>query len=227
MLVKNWMSRNVITIDAEQSMQQAIYLLKDNHINLLPVMESGQLAGIISDRDLKKASPSDASTLDVHEMLYLIARIKIKDIMTRNPHTVTQDFTVEEAASILLENRISGLPVLDEKRRLIGIITRSDIFRLLISMTGLGKIGLQIAIRLKDRIGIIKEVKEIIEQFQGRTANILTSDTNAPEGFMNAYFRVYQIDRERLEELLALIREQGDLLYVVDYRRNRRDIYHG
>ena len=77
MLVKNWMSKNVITIDADDSMQHAIKLLKEHKINLLPVMKKGKLAGVITDRDLKKSSPSEATTLDMHELLYLLSKIKV------------------------------------------------------------------------------------------------------------------------------------------------------
>ncbi len=225
MLVKNWMSKTVITVDAGQSMQQAIHILKENNINLLPVLENGKLVGVVSDRDLKKASPSDATTLDFHEMLYLISRIKVKDLMTPDPFTTTERHTVEEAALLLLEHRISGLPVVDSENTVIGVITKSDLFRVLIAMTGLGKIGLQIAVQVEDRLGIVKEIKEIIHEFEGRTANVLTSDINAPEGSMNVYFRIHRIDREKLEPLKEKIKEKGTLMYVVDYRENRRDIF--
>ncbi|MDP3283500.1 MAG: CBS domain-containing protein, partial [Desulfobacterales bacterium] len=138
MLVKNWMSKNVITIDADDSMQHAIKLLKEHKINLLPVMKKGKLAGVITDRDLKKSSPSEATTLDMHELLYLLSKIKVADIMSKKLHTVPDDYTVEETAEILLEKRISGVPVVDGKGKPVGIITKNDIFRLLISLTGLG-----------------------------------------------------------------------------------------
>jgi acetoin utilization protein AcuB len=90
------MSTPVITVNVNDSMQDAIELLKRHHIKILPVVENGDLVGIITDRDLKKASASDATSLDIHEILYLIAKIKVKDIMTQNPITVLPYFTVEE-----------------------------------------------------------------------------------------------------------------------------------
>jgi len=225
MLVKNWMSKEVITVDANDSMQNAIYILQEQNIKILPVMDGGNLAGIISDRDLKKASPSDATTLDMHELLFLISKIKVRDLMKKPVYTAKPDDTVEEAAALLLEKKISGLPVVDENNRLVGIITRSDIFRVLISLSGLGKKGIQFAIRIKDMPGIIKEVRELIHEYGGRTASILSSSDNAPDGYLNFYFRIYQIDRERLPSLLDKIREKGTLLYMVDHRENKRDIY--
>ena len=225
MLVKNWMSKEVITVDADDTMQNAIYTLQEQNIKMLPVMDDVKLVGIITDRDLKKASPSDATTLDMHELLFLISKIKVRDLMKEPVFTARPDDTVEEAAALLLEKKISGLPVIDEQNRLVGIITRSDIFRVLLSLSGLGKKGIQFAIRIKDMPGIIKEVRELIHEHGGRTASILSSSDNAPEGYLNFYFRIYQIDRKKLPSLLDRIREKGTLLYVVDHRENKRTIY--
>ena len=225
MLVKNWMSKEVITVNADDTMQNAIYTLQEQNIKMLPVMDDVKLVGIITDRDLKKASPSDATTLDMHELLFLISKIKVRDLMKEPVFTARPDDTVEEAAVLLLEKKISGLPVVDENNRLVGIITRSDIFRVLLSLSGLGKKGIQFAIQIKDMPGIIKEVRELIHEHGGRTASILSSSDNAPDGFLNFYFRIYQIDRQKLPSLLDRIREKGLLLYVVDHRENKRTIY--
>jgi len=225
MLVKNWMSKKIVTVGADDSMQNAIYILQEQNIKMLPVMDGENLVGIITDRDLKKASPSDATTLDMHELLFLISKIKVRDLMKKPVYTARPDDTVEEAAALLLEKKISGLPVLDENNRLVGIITRSDIFRVLLSLSGLGKKGIQFAIRIKDMPGIIKEVRELIHEYGGRTASILSSSESAPDGYLNFYFRIYQIDRQKLPSLLDRIREKGTLLYMVDHRENKRTIY--
>ena len=225
MLVKNWMSKDVITVNAEDSMQDAGYLLREHKINVLPVMEKESLVGIVTDRDLKKASPSDATTLDMHELLFLISKIKVGDLMKTPVITIPPDYTVEEAAVILLEKKISGLPVVDEKNQLVGIITRSDLFRVLISLTGLGQKGIQFAIRVKDKPGPIKEVRQLVHEYGGRIASILSSWDNVPPGRLNLYFRVYQIDRQNLPLLLDKIKELGILLYLVDHRENTRTIY--
>jgi acetoin utilization protein AcuB len=95
MLLKNWMTREIITVTPETSMMKASKILKDQNIHRLPVVEeNGKLVGIVSDRDIKDASPSKATTLDVHELYYLLSEIKIKDIMTRNPHTINEEATV-------------------------------------------------------------------------------------------------------------------------------------
>ncbi len=225
MLVKNWMNKEVITVKADDSMQDAIYLLKEHALNILPVMEDGKIVGIITDRDLKKASPSDATTLDMHELLFLISKIKVRDIMKKTVYTARPDFTIEEAAAILLEHRISGLPVINEASQLVGIITRTDIFRVIISLSGLGKKGIQFAVCLEDKPGHIKRVRELVHEYGARTASIMTSWDNAPPDHFKVYFRIYQLDREKLPSLLDKIKEIGTLLYVVDHRENRRTIY--
>lgn len=225
MLVKNWMSKDVITIEKDASMQHAIFLLKEHNINVLPVMDKSELVGIVTDRDLKSASPSEATTLDMHELLYLVSKIKVEEVMTSSVHTILSDHTIEEGAAILLEKKISGLPVLNKDDQLVGIITRSDLFRVIISLSGLGKRGIQIGVRLEDRPGSIKEIRELIRRSEGRTSSILCSGEDAPPGYQNVYFRIYQILRKSLPSLIEAIGEKGHLLYVVDHRNNTRTVF--
>lgn len=225
MLVKHYMSRNVVTIDADDSMQHAISLMKEHNISMLPVLKKGELVGIVSDGDLKRASASDATTLDVHEILYLISKIKIKDIMTKTPVTVHPDCTTEETAQILVEKKISGVPVVDSADNIVGIITRDDLFNLLISMSGLGKQGIQFAFIVEDRSGSIKELTDVIRKHDGRIASILSSYERAPVGHRIVYIRTYDIPSNTLPLLKEEMREKATLLYVVDHRTNRREIY--
>ena len=226
MFVKDWMSTNVITIDVDDSMQQAVRLLKENNIRMLPVLRNAKLAGVVSDADLKRASASDATLLDIHELLYLISKIKIKDIMTKAPITVPPDFTVEETAQILLDHKISGVPVVDEKGRVAGIITRDDLFKVLISLTGLGERGVLFGFQVDDRPGSIKELTDIVRTYGGRIASIMSSCDRAPEGFRLVYIRVYDIDRESLSRLQEELKQQAPMLFVVDHRENKRQIFH-
>jgi len=139
LLVENWMNPNVVTVDADDSMLDATKLLKEHNIRHLPVLEKGKLVGVITDRDLKRASPSDATALEAHELLYLIANIKVREIMTKNPITVPYNYTIEEAAELLLQARISGMPVVDKDGDVIGTITQTDLFKVLISLPVWGK----------------------------------------------------------------------------------------
>jgi acetoin utilization protein AcuB len=225
MLVKNWMNKPAITIDKHSSMHDAMTLMKKHQITLLPVMDKQRLVGVLTDRDLKKASASDATTLEMHELLYLLSNIKIKDIMSSKPISVPPDFTIEETAELLLANKISGVPVVDNDGNVIGVITHTDLFKVIISLTGVGKKGVQFAFCLEDRQGSILEVAQIIRRFGGRIISILTSYEKAPEGYRHVYIRMYGIDRLKLDELKSALAEKAMLLYMVDHRNNNREIY--
>jgi acetoin utilization protein AcuB len=192
---------------------------------MLPVMKKGKLAGIITDGDLKRASASDATTLEIHELLYLLSTIKVKEIMTKDPITVPFDYTMEETAEILLENKISGVPVVDDRGHVIGAITQTDLFKMMVSLTGLKKRGIKFAFQLEDRPGSIREVADTIREHGGRIAAILTSYDGVKEGYRKVYIRMYGVDRVKLPTLLEELREDGELLYMVDLREKKREIY--
>ena len=225
MLLRNWMSQNVITVDANDSVVDATKKLKENDIRMLPVISKGKLVGIVTDRDLKKASASDATTLEVHELLYLISKIKVKEIMTKNPITVPFDFTVEEAAEVLMKNKISGVPVVNGRNQISGIITQDDLFRAMISLTGLKSRGIQFAVQIEDRPGSIKEVADILRKYGGRMASILSSYDRVQKGYRKAYIRMYEIDRLRIPQLKEELKRKATLLYIVDLRENIREVY--
>ncbi len=225
MLVKNWMSKNVVTINEDDSMQEAMKLMKQHGIRMLPVLKDGALTGVVTDRDLKRASASDATTLDVHELLYLISKIKVKNIMSKSPVAVPPDLTVEETAEILLNNKISGVPVVDEKGRVVGTITQTDLFRVLIALTGVGKRGIQFAFQIADRPGSIKDLADPVRRHGGRMVSILTSYDNVPDGFRKVYIRMYGMDRDKLPILKEELAKVATILYMVDHRENRREIY--
>ena len=224
MLVKNWMTKEVFAIDPEESMQRAISLMKEHKIRMLPVMKDGQLVGIVSDTDLKRASASDATMLDVHEMLYLLSKIKIKDIMSKKPITVPEDYTVEETAELLMNKNISGVPVVNHSGVVVGTITRDDLYKVLITLSGLGKRGVQLAFCIEDRPGSIKDITDIIRKFGGRISSILSSTERAPAGSRIVYIRMYEIDRDRLDDLLGELRNRAEMLYFVDHRTNKREV---
>jgi acetoin utilization protein AcuB len=224
-LVKNWMSKNVVTVDVDASMQIATMLMKMHHIRMLPVIEHGELVGIITDRDLKKASASDATSLEIHELLFLLTKIKVKEIMTKAPITVTPDWTIEETAELLLKHKISGVPVIGGKKAIAGVITQTDVFRVLISLTGIEMGGIQFSFKVEDRPGSIKEIADLIRNFGGQIVSILSSYDKMPEGFRMVYMRMRHIDRSRLEDLLQELKEKAELQYIVDHRENRREYF--
>ncbi len=225
MLVKKWMNKDVITVEVDDSIQHAASLMKQHNVRGLPVMKKGKLVGVVTDRDLKRASASDATSLEIHELLYLIATIKVKDIMTKNPITIPPDYTMDESAKILLDNKISGLPIVDYDGRLVGIITQTDIFRALISLTGLEKRGIQFGLKLENRPGAIKEVADTIRKYGGYMASVLSTNEEVLKGCRKVYIRMYGIDRRKLPELKKELSQQAELLYKVDMLNSSREVY--
>lgn len=215
MLVKDWMTRDPVTVTDETSMMKAIHLMKQNRFRRLPVMHENQLVGIITDRDLKEASPSKATTLDVHELYYLLAELQVKDIMTRNPITVSSQDTVEHAAQLMLENTISGLPVVD-KGQLVGILTQSDVFRAFMHITGIQQAGVQFALRLEDKPGLIKEVVDLLRARGARFVSLLTSYTSSREGFRDIYIRVKNLSPEGVKAAKEELAGRYEVLYVTE-----------
>lgn len=226
MLVKNWMSRRLITVDIDAAMADAVKLMKTNDIHLLPVLDGEKLSGIITDRDLKRASASDATALEMYELIYLLSKIRVSDIMTRKIITLAPDTTVEEAAEVLLKQKISGAPVVDDAGRLLGVITKSDLFRMLIALTGLPNRGIQFALKVKNRPDVIPELMAIFGEYEGQLVNVLISHKpTTDQKFVKVYFRILGLDRSRLDALKEDLREKATLLYLVDYFENRREIY--
>lgn len=132
-LVSDWMTRDVITITPVTSLKEAHDLMKSKGIRRLPVVTQGEVVGIVTLGDLRGAAPSMASSLSIWEINDLLANLKISDIMTRHPATIHQNASIGEAARMMLVKKFSGLPVVDDENRLVGIITESDIFRLVVS----------------------------------------------------------------------------------------------
>lgn len=225
MLVKNWMSKNVITVEGDASMQNATMLMKMHGIRMLPVVEQGKLVGIITDRDLKKASASDATSLEIHELLFLLTQVKVKEIMTKGPITVTPDWTIEETAELLLKHKISGVPVVGGKRAIAGVITQTDVFRVLISLTGIEKGGIQFSLQVEDKPGTIKEIADVIRNYGGQIVSLLSSYDKMPAGHRMVYMRMRHIDRSRLETLLTELKGKAELQYLIDHRENRREYF--
>ena len=220
MRIKNWMSQNVIVVDENESMINATKILKKNNIRMLPVLKKDKLIGVITDSDLKKASASDATALEIHELLYLLSKIKVKNILTEKPITVHPDFTLGECAEILLENKISGAPVVEGEDNVVGVITQIDIYKALISLTGVSKKGIHFAVKVEDRPGSIREVTDIVRKYGGRLVSILTSYDNVEESFRKVFIRMYGIDDKVLKNLLDDISYAVELLYFVDHRKN-------
>ena len=131
-MVKDWMISPVITVDASSPISSAHQLMKKNDVRRLPVLHNDKLVGIVTIGDVREASPSDATTLSIWELNYLWAQLTVEKVMTRNPLSISSDMPILEAAEIMLDKKVSGLPVVDNGK-LVGILTESDIFRMLVT----------------------------------------------------------------------------------------------
>lgn len=131
-LVKDWMTSDVITVTPATTLPDADRLMVGKMIRRLPVMVNGRLVGIVTYGDIRNARPSSVNRLNLWELSYLMPHTTMREIMSRDPTTIAPDATIGEAAQLMLKNMISGLPVVDDEGQLIGIITESDIFRLVV-----------------------------------------------------------------------------------------------
>jgi acetoin utilization protein AcuB len=128
-LVRDWMTPDPISVPPTMTLPEALQLMAQHNIRRLPIVEKGTLVGIVTRGDLRGAQPSQATSLSVFELHYLVGRFTLDQIMTRGVLTVTDTLTIQAAARLMLQRKLSGLPVLKDGR-LVGIITESDIFRL-------------------------------------------------------------------------------------------------
>jgi acetoin utilization protein AcuB len=132
-LVSDWMTRDVITIAPETSLKETHDIMNGKNIRRLPVVKQGKVVGIVTLGDIRGAEPSKASSLSVWEMNEMLAKLKVSEIMTHDPATIHENVNIGDAAKVMLEKKFSSLPVVDDAEHLVGIITESDIFRLVVN----------------------------------------------------------------------------------------------
>lgn len=131
-MVREWMTPDPITIAPDTTLPEAHRLMMAHSIRRLPVIENGRLVGIVTLGDVRGAEPSGATSLSIWEVNYLLSKLRIDEIMTPRPFTISADATLGEAAQMMLKYKVSGLPVVDENQKVVGIITESDIFRMVV-----------------------------------------------------------------------------------------------
>lgn len=228
MLVKDWMSEHVITLDENTSIMKAIQVLKEHKIRRIPVTRENKLVGIVTDRDIKEVTPSKITTFEVHELYYLLSELKLKDIMTKDPLTVYPDDSVEYAAVIMLENKISGLPVINEERHVVGIITQTDIFKLFVNITGVYHSPYQIGLLINHPHDLIK-LFEILKQYEIIPYSLLTWKEemafpieNEQENLHSEHKRIVFLRIEKVpEERLKLLTEEMNKYFKILYTQTK------
>lgn len=201
MLIKERMSKPVITITPDTSVQEALRIMRENKIRRLPVVEGKKLVGIVTERDLLYASPSPATTLSIQEMHYMLSRLKVREIMKYPVITVDENAPLEEAARLMADNKIGGLPVTRDGE-LVGIITESDLFKVFTEMMAAREEGIRITLLIPEKKGVLASITRAIASKGGNIVSLgqfwgedLTTRT--------VTIKVSGITQEALEEAVA------------------------
>lgn len=166
MLIKERMSKPVISVPPEMPILDALKLMQREKIRRVPVVKNGKMVGIVSDKDLLNAGPSDATSLSVWEMNYLMSKIMVRDVMTREVRTVHEDTPIEEAARIMADNKIGGLPVMRDGR-VVGLITETDLFKILLELMGAREPGMRVTAIVPDKLGELADITEAVAEAGG------------------------------------------------------------
>jgi acetoin utilization protein AcuB len=167
MLVYERMSKNPYTIQADTPVEEALKRMREEHVRRFPVLDkSGQLVGIVAEKDLLYASPSPATSLSIYEMHYLLSKLTVGEVMIKNVITVVEDTPVEDAARIMTDHKIGSLPVVREGQ-LVGIITETDLFKLFLELLGARKKGVRITMLVPDVKGELAKITAAIAQQGG------------------------------------------------------------
>jgi acetoin utilization protein AcuB len=217
MLVRDWMTPEVITIGIEEPLQRALETMEKRKIRCLPALEGTKLVGMLTEHDVRRGmAAAGADSAGPGPEAYL-QETRVEKAMTRNPVTLVPDFTVEEAAETLIKRNIPAVPVVDDRGGLIGIITQRDLLRATVSAGGVAMRGVLFAFMLEDRPGSIKEVTDVIRRYGGRLVSILTTYERIPEGFRKVHVRAFDLDAEDLPALLKDLQTRAQMLYMVDH----------
>jgi acetoin utilization protein AcuB len=204
MFVKERMTANPITTTENTPIAEAGEILRKHSFARLPVIRDNKLVGIITRDDLLKVSPSEATTLSVWELNYVLSKLTVKDAMTKNPIIIKPEDTLEEAALIMREREVGALPVVDDGGKLVGIITESDIFDAFLDLMGLKNTGTRLTIDLENRIGVIAEITETIKANGINIVSMALFHRNNAAGEL-----VLRLDSPQSEKLIDDLKAKG------------------
>lgn len=212
MLVRTRMTPNPVTVNPETSFEDALQLIREKKIRRLPVVDrQGNLVGIVVEKDLLYASPSPATSLSVFEVHYLLSKLQVKDVMTKRVITIGEDCPLEEAARIMVDHKIGSLPVVRD-RQVVGIITETDIFRIMAEALGGRAKGLRLVLRIPEQKGELAKVASQVADCGGNIvslATFLSSDAAHRELTM-------KVQDVKKEDMLAALEKLG--AQVLDVR---------
>ncbi len=201
MFVSHFMTRNPVTIQPDAPVTEAQVLMRRERVHRLPVVDrTGKLVGLVSDKDLLNVAPSAATTLDMYEMTSLLANIKVERVMTHKVLAVHEDTLVEDAARLMADNDIGGLPVVSKDNLVLGIITESDLFRLFIDLFGSRRKGLRMTLLVPQKQG---ELAALAGAIAAKGGNIIAIGTAPGKDPSNASCMI-KLDGISREAAIAL-----------------------
>lgn len=195
MYVRDYMSTDPVTISPQDSVGDALELLKKHSIRRLPVMAKDKLVGIVTEADLLKASPSPASGLSIHEINYLFPKIKIKEIMVKDVVTIDPDAAIEEAAVVMRENKFGTLVVV-KNGKMTGLITESDLFKAFIDVFGFDRPGVRIMVIFDDEIGSLGKLASLVSSLDIYIISLVI--TYDKDGRVKTVMRLQTDDRDKV-----------------------------
>jgi len=203
MYVRQFMTSQVFTVTPDESIADTLILMREKNIDRLPVVEKGKLVGFVTDGDLREVSPSPATTLSIFELNYLIAKTPIREIALKNVVTCHPDTQIEDAALLMREHKIGGLPVLEEGK-LVGIITGYDILDAFLDIMGSRSPGERVVIESKDKTGVLLDIATTIKQFEVDVTSLAFYHQKDNHG----QFLVH-LQGEQVAEVKASLEEKG------------------
>jgi len=202
MLVSDFMTANPVTISPDTTHMEAVNLMRENGFRRLPVQDrKGSLVGIVVEKDLLSTQPSPATSLSIWEIHGLLSKLKVKDFMSHPVYTVGAACPIEDAARIMIAKRIGCLPVMDGEA-LVGIVTETDIFKILTDMMAGGEPGARITVRLHHERGVLAELAKAIASINGQIVSVSTFH-DADESFKRVTLKVAGANVEQLRDAIA------------------------
>ncbi len=213
MIIADRMKKNPATASPDMSISDASAKMKAEKIHRLPVLDDEKhLVGVISEKDILLAAPSPASTLSTYEINYLLSRLKVKNIMSRNPLTITKETTIEEAVRLMVENDLSCLPVMDAGY-LVGIVSKSDLFKILLEMLGAKHKGIRVEALVEDRVGVVSGLSD---QFTSAGINIISLGTldGPSDGLRVLTFKLENATEDQVRKILEPVSKSLDIRTV-------------
>lgn len=208
MYIRDFMQTNVITVPSETLIIDAQKLMEENNVRRLPVVDGGKLVGIVTRTKLRDVAPSAATSLSVWELNYLLSKIKVKEVMERKVFTMSPDATVEEAALIMAENKINAVPVVDKGAKVVGMITGTDLFRLLVDVLGVREPGARL---------------HIVEPYDGKPAGRMAEILNRHDTKILSVFTFTHPRTKRHDMVMRISLEDASEI-IKDFRANGYEV---